>query len=257
MDDNQQDLRRIGKGKCLGCTCSRCPHLWAPCRCGSHRLGYITITITITYSITQWDMPRCTTISHTSTHTRPPRSSPSPFSPTCGSATSPAATTESIQAFTTPPQHMMPAPHAAPVGVPAAHAHHAYATPMPHAAPGGAPPARVALAPMGILARGPQAPAMPTTGGIVRGDAARATRADVAPARGSPQGDDCSWTAASTCRADARGNRASSCYRRKATSPRHICAPGVAGFSTPSPTCAYDAGAACTRRDGAATNSKG
>ena len=69
----RQDRRRVGTGKCLGRTSSACSRLlWAPCRCRSYHLGPITITITITstYSIPQWNTPRCNTISHTTTHTR-------------------------------------------------------------------------------------------------------------------------------------------------------------------------------------------
>ena len=64
-----------------------------------------------------------------------------------------------------------------------------------------------------------------TTGGTVRGDAARVTCAGAAPAHGSPRGDDYSGTAAGTCRADASGHCASCCYGRNATGPGHICAP--------------------------------
>ena len=58
-------------------------------------------------------------------------------------------------AFTVPPQHTMPAPHAAQVGV------HAYAAPAPRAVPVGAQPVRAAPAPLVMRAGVPRAQAMP------------------------------------------------------------------------------------------------
>ena len=82
-----------------------------------------------------------------------------------------------------------------------------------------------------------------TSSGAVRGDVARFTCAHATSARGTPQGDSCGGTTAIACRADARDNRASCCCGRNATGPGHICAPSVAGRSTPGPTCACDTGA--------------
>ena len=71
MGDSQQGWRQAGRGRRRRVhTCFRCLHLKAPCQYCSHRLGPITTTTTITYSTPKWDMPRCTTISHTTTCTR-------------------------------------------------------------------------------------------------------------------------------------------------------------------------------------------
>ena len=71
VGDNLHGRRRASRGRLRRVhTCSRCPHLKSPCQCHSRRLGPITTTITITYSTTQWDIERCTTISHTTTCTR-------------------------------------------------------------------------------------------------------------------------------------------------------------------------------------------